>query len=63
MYIAPCDRNILWSNEVRQLKEEYYRRFGEHYSPFNYESFTATDSKCAAEVYIDSLKAALQNNC
>ena len=60
MYIAPCDRAILWSSEVRQLKEEYLHRFGEHYAPFDYASFTATDSKCAAEVYVDSLKAALQ---
>lgn len=60
MYIAPCDRNILWSSEVRQLKEEYFSRFGEHYAPFNYETYIATDSKCAAQVYVDSLRSALQ---
>ena len=60
MYIAPCDRTILWSREVRQLKDEYLRIFGEPYVPFNYESFTGSDSKCAAEVYVDSLKSALQ---
>ncbi len=60
MYIAPCDRTILWSKEVRELKEEYLRMFGKPYAPFNYERFSSLGSKCAAEVYVDSLKSALQ---
>ena len=59
MYIAPCDREILWSNEMRQLKEEYYRRFGKQYPHFNYTEFHSIGEKCAAQVYWESLKKIL----
>lgn len=59
MYIAPCDRDILWSSEMRQLKESYSRKFGEPFPPFSYERFKREETKCAAEVYMEDLKKAL----
>lgn len=60
MYIAPCDRAILWSIEMRKLKEEYHQRFGHPFAAFNYKDFVSSADKCAAQVYLDSLKEALQ---
>jgi len=59
MYIAPCDRDILWSDEMRQLKETYSKKFGKSFIPFDYERFKREGSMCAAEVYMEALKKAL----
>ena len=59
MYIAPCDRDVLWSYEMRQLKESYSKKYGEPFTPFSYERFRREGNKCAAEVYMEALKNAL----
>ena len=50
---------VLCSREVSELKEEYRDRFGEAFICFNYGDFQGTEEKCAAQVYLETLRAAV----
>lgn len=60
MYIAPCDMKILRSDEVFRLYDEYKKKFGEQFIYFNYADFQGTEEKCAAQVYLETLRAAVE---
>ena len=59
MYVAPRDMAILRSDEVSELKDRYREKFGEHFICFNYADFRGTQEKCAAQVYLETLKKAV----
>lgn len=60
MYIAPCDMKILRTDEVFRLYDEYKKKFGEQFIYFNYADFQGTEEKCAAQVYLETLRAAVE---
>ena len=62
MYIARCDSEILRSDEVYKMELEYKKRFGKYFIQFNYADFHGTEEKCAAQVYVETLRKALQEN-
>ena len=51
MYVARVDSEIICTDEMDELKEEYERRFGKRFIPFNYADFDRIGDKCAAQVY------------
>lgn len=50
------------TEEVRKLKEEYRLKHGEMFVPFNYADFCGSENKLAAEVYIDTLRSAIERD-
>ena len=62
MYIIPSDARIICSDEVRELEDEYERKFGEFFLAFNYVDFPSKDGKCAAEVYKEALRKAVERD-
>lgn len=56
------DSEILRSKEVRKMRTEYTRRFGEFFPVFNYIDFHRDGEKCAAQVYKERLAKALEDN-
>ena len=60
MRIAPCDSGILRSDEIFRLYDEYREKFGEEFIYFNYADFHRTGEKCAAQVYLETLKEAVK---
>lgn len=58
--MAPRDYKLLRTTEVRKLKEAYREKHGEMFIPFNYADFRSTKDKLAAEVYIETLKKAIE---
>ena len=60
MYIALCDMKVLQSNEVFRLCDEYEKKFGEQFIHFNYADFQGTKEKCAAQIYLETLRAAVE---
>ena len=45
---------------MRKLKIAYRKKHGEMFIPFNYGDFQGTEDKLAAEVYIETLKKAIE---
>ena len=62
MYVAPCDVEILVSDEVYQLRDEYRKKFSEKFIAFNYVDFHGTEEKCAAQVYLEILREAVKSD-
>lgn len=62
MYVARIDMDILRSDEVMDMRREYEEKFGERFIYFNYADFHATEEKCAAQVYKETLEKALRDN-
>ena len=60
MYVARVDSEIICTDEMDELKEEYERRFGKRFIPFNYADFDRIGDKCAAQVYKEELKKCLR---
>lgn len=60
MVIAPRDSEILRSDEIFQLYDEYEEKFGEQFAYFNYADFQGTESIPAAQVYLDTLRKAVK---
>ena len=60
MYVAAVDSEVLRSDEMDELKEEYERRFGKRFIPFNYADFDRIGDKCAAQVYKEELEKCLR---
>lgn len=60
MPAAPIDIKILRSDKTKQLEKLYEEKFGERFMHFNYADFDATEEKCAAEVYQETIERALQ---
>jgi hypothetical protein len=60
MCIAPCDSGILRSDEIFRLYDEYREKFGEEFICFNYADFHRMGEKCAAQVYLETLKEAVK---
>ena len=60
MYVAPCDMEILRTIEVRELKEAYRKKHKEQFICFNYADFQGTDEKCAAQIYLETLRTAVK---
>lgn len=60
--MAPRDYKLLRTTEVRKLKEAYREKYGEMFIPFNYADFRSTKDKLAAEVYIDTLRSAIESD-
>lgn len=60
MYVARVDSEIICTDEMDELKEEYERRFGKRFIPFNYAYFDRIGDKCAAQVYKEELKKCLR---
>ena len=62
MYVARCDIEILHEDVMYEMQDEYERRFGERFIPFNYADFDGTKDKCAAQIYKETLEKALREN-
>lgn len=60
MYVAPRDMEILRMEEIRKLKDKYRGKFGEHFIHFNYADFKGTPEKCAAQIYLETLREAVK---
>lgn len=60
MYVARVDVQILKSDEVHKMEEEYKERFGEYFVQFNYADFQGTKEKPAAQIYKETLEKALR---
>ena len=60
MYIAPRDREILRSDEIFRLYHAYREKFGEAFICFHYADFHGTEEKCAAQVYLETLREAVK---
>ena len=60
MYVARVDSEIICTDEMDELKEEYERRFGKRFIPFNYADFDRIGDKCAAQVYKEELEKCLR---
>ena len=53
---------IVATEEVREMKLEYKRRFGKSFIPFNYADFRGTETMRAGQQYVDTLRHALETN-
>lgn len=62
MYVATIDGKYLCSDENYKMQEEYEKRFGERFISFNYADFDRQGEKCAAQIYLETLKRALEEN-
>ncbi len=60
MYVIRRDMDILRSDEVFHLYGEYKKKFGEEFIYFNYADFQGTEEKCAAQIYLETLRAAVE---
>ncbi len=60
MYIFPCDIAILRNEEVYALKVAYLEKHKEPFVFFNYADFPGTEEKCAAQVYLETLREAVK---
>lgn len=61
MYAARVDMEILTTDEIKELRDEYERRFGKDLL-FNYTDFGRIGERCAAQVYMDIIKQCLEEN-
>ena len=59
--ISRVDFAVLKSKEVQDLLDLYEERFGENFTPFSYADFHRVGDKCAAEMFKEALKEALNN--
>lgn len=59
MYLAPRDVKILRSDEIFGIYEAYETKLGEQFPYFNYVDYKGTDGKCAAQVYLEVLREAV----
>ena len=59
MYAARVDMEILTTDEIKELRDEYERRFGKDLL-FNYADFDRIGDKCAAKVYKEELEKCLR---
>lgn len=62
MWVAPIDAKTLQTQEVRDMREQYYKKFGEQFIRFNYATFERQGDKCAGEIYIETLREALKKD-
>lgn len=63
MYVIRADMEILCSNEVRTMEEEYYKKFGEWFIHFNYVDFPGIKGEQRpAEMYREALREALKKD-
>ena len=62
MYIARIDMQILKTDEVKKMKAEYEKRFGERFIEFNYADFDRQGEKPAAQIYKETLEKTLREN-
>ena len=62
MYVADVDMKVLCTSNLRELKQKYREQFGENFIEFNYIDFTRQGERCAAQVYLDTLRQALTEN-
>lgn len=62
MYVARIDMEILTKPEMRKMKAEYEKRFGERFIEFNYADFDRQGEKPAAQIYKETLEKALRDN-
>lgn len=62
MYVVREDAEILWSDEVMDMRQEYEDRFGEEFIWFNYVDFPGTETMRPAEMYREILRKALREN-
>ena len=60
MYIAPVDMAVIKSDELRNLQQRYYEKFGERFIKFNYADFAGTHEKCAGQMYKEALEKAVE---
>ena len=56
------DMEISRSKEAYQLREEYEKKFGEKPPVFNNDDFRATRELHAAEVFLQALRKAIDEN-
>ncbi len=61
MYVAKVDSAIIRSREVQDMLDQYEEKFQERFIAFNYADFHATEEKCAAQVYKETLEQALRD--
>ena len=62
MVIIPEDGKYLCSDAFFKMQEEYKKRFGEWFIPFNYADFQRQGDKCAGRIYLETLRQALEDN-
>ena len=60
MYVAAVDSEILRSAEMWELWEQYEKKFGKRFMPFNYADFDRIGDKCAAQVYKEEVEKCLR---
>lgn len=60
MVVAPVDSAILRSDEMWELWEQYEKTFGKRFICFNYCDFQRDSDRCAAQVYMDTIKQCLR---
>lgn len=59
MYIARVDADVLTSEEMNNLQDQYEAKFGKMFKAFSYAEFHRVGDKCAAEMYKEALIEAL----
>ena len=62
MYSTRMDMEISRSKEARKLREEYEEKLGVRPPVFNNEAFPATDELWSAEVFMQALRKAIDEN-
>ncbi|WP_050696620.1 hypothetical protein [Anaeromassilibacillus senegalensis] len=62
MYVARVDSQILKSEEVHNLLDQYEEKFNERFIAFNYADFDRQGDKPAAQIYKETLQEALEKN-
>ena len=60
MYIAPVDGKYLCSDENYKMQEEYEKRFGERFIPFNYPDFPGDENTLPGQAYKNAIIHALE---
>ena len=60
MYVIRADMKILCSDEVMDMRQKYYEKFGEDFISFNYVDFPGIKGgQRPAEMYREALREAL----
>lgn len=62
MFVAYVDAKFIKAAHASDLRRQYEEKFGERFIEFNYGDFHRHGEKCAAQVYIEALKEALEKD-
>ena len=62
MYVARVDSEIIRSDEVQMMLDQYEKKFNERFIEFNYADFDRQGDKPAAQIYKETLQEALEKD-